>query len=536
MLPPKHPQESRRLDLLRSLHILDTPAEKAFDDLTFLASVLCHTPMALVTLIDENRQWFKSKVGLPPEVQETPLELSFCAHAMIKPEELLIVPDSLEDFRFRDNPAATSGLKVRFYAGAPLLLGNGMPIGTLCVADQKPRDFNPQERLALQALARQVVAQIELRMAVRTKATFLANMSHEIRTPMNAILGVSAMLQDTTLSDAQQQYLSTIRASGEGLLTIINDILEFSKNESGHLVFEEQDFDLHPLVDEAARIVRESRSTKKDVALHVSWSGDVPARVRGDAGRLRQVLLNLLGNAMKFTERGQVELRVRTESGQNHVRFDVEDTGIGIAPDALESLFKPFVQADASTHRRFGGTGLGLAISRQIVQALGGDIQVKSQLGKGSVFSFDAQFKPAQSAADTTAPAAAVTPIPPTLRILLAEDNRSNREIAQFFLKKIGCRADTAENGRVILEALAKNTYDVILMDCLMPEMDGYEATQAIRQNEKKTGAHIRIIAMTANALSEDRERCLAAGMDDYVSKPISLNSLRDALARQVSA
>lgn len=549
MLPPKCDNEKERLETLRRLNLLDTPAERAFDDLTFLASVLCHTPLALVTLIDEHRQWFKSKVGLPEEVKETPLELSFCAYAVIKPDELLLIPDSHLDTRLKDNPAVTAGLKVRSYAGAPLTVSDGIAIGTLCVADQIPRNFSKQELLALQALARQVVAQIELRqhmaqlqeankralVAVQTKSNFLANMSHEIRTPMNAILGVTAMLEDSQLTSQQKERLSTIRASGEGLLTIINDILDFSKNEAGKMVFEAKDFDLHSAIQETIRIVREAN--KKKVDLELSISNDVPRRARGDAGRLRQVLLNLIGNALKFTEKGFVRCKVSLETSTPTIglRFSIQDSGIGIAPEAVKGLFQPFVQADSSTHRRFGGTGLGLAISKQIVEAMGGQISVESKLGEGSTFSFTICLGPAESQAATSAQAAnPAQAIPSGLKILLAEDNRSNREIALFFLGKLGCKADVVGDGKEVLTALERQEYDIVLMDCLMPEMDGFEATRALREKEKPKGKRTTVIAMTANALSEDREKCLVAGMDDYLSKPISLSALHDALARHI--
>ena len=366
----------------------------------------------------------------------------------------------------------------------------------------------------------------------RAKAQFLAAMSHEIRTPMNGIIGMADLLAEAGLSRENRHYVETIRRSGEALLKIINDVLDFSKLAAGAPATHPVDFTLLDPVDEAVTLLG-PQARKKELFIDVETAAGLPERVLGDDGRLRQILINIIGNAVKFTETGGVTLRIDAsdEAGGHRLRFTVQDTGIGIAPDRLEHVFEEFAQADGATTRQFGGTGLGLSISRLLAREMGGDITVASTPGKGSVFTVTVLFAAVEdrdaspSATDHPRASDALT----GARILVAEDNKTNRLLVRKYLKGQPLELLFAENGREAVRMVRDTDPDIVLMDMAMPEMDGLAATRAIRQ---ANGTRPQIIALTANAFASDKAACLSAGMDGFLTKPLRKSELLRVLAR----
>ena len=550
--PPRlsHCRDPKRLAALRRYAVLDSPPEPAFDDLTRLIAHVCQTPMATVTFIDADRQWFKSEVGMG--ARQTPLDRSICAHAILQ-EDLLVVPDTLADERFRDSPFTRDKPPLRFYAGARLVSPDGQALGTLCVLDLVPRTLTPHQQDALRALSRQVMTQLELRRALaaqveaaaaleaarhaaeqanRMKDDFLATVSHELRTPLAAILLWANNLRgrpgDPKLLD---EGLAAILASAKAQRKLIEDLLDTSRIAAGKLDLDLRDLELAPLVRQAVEaVVPAAREKGVTLETEVRDGGGVAS---ADADRLRQVVWNLLTNAVDFTPAGgRVRVELWAEAGAAVLR--VRDTGRGIGADFLPHVFEPFRQeADAGTQGRCG-LGLGLAIARKLVEAHGGTIAADSPgRGRGATFTMRLPRKDALGAAAPVpvAPARAGRAPLAGVRVLLVEDDAATRTGLVTALQYAGADVAAVATAPAALEAFDRSRPDVLLSDIGLPGMDGYELMRRIRARERPTGAHTPAAAVTAYAGDVSHRLALAAGFDTHIPKPTDVDELIEVIA-----
>lgn len=521
---PLHPDEKERLKKLYEYEVLDTEAEQAFDDLTSLASEICGTPISLISLIDPDRQWFKSKIGL--DVDETERDIAFCSHAVLQ-DEIFEVEDARLDERFADNPLVTGFPDIRFYAGMPLKTPEGLPIGTLCVIDKKPNKLSDHQRKALAILSREVIGQLELRLktkrlerANQQKTEFLSNMSHEIRTPLNAIIGFSEILladKDNYLNNEKAvKYMESIDFSGKHLLSMVNAVLDLSKIEAGKMELDPAAINLVDTMDSLLQMLR-VKAEKQGITINHEYQSDSQYDTWLDVGKFSQIIINIVNNAIKFSPVNST-ITISVHIKNNELKIEIADQGIGISKSNLAKVFDKYHQvANSGTH----GTGLGLSITLGLVELMGGTISMESEEGVGTQVTIALPLQDIPNSPQQEEPSAE-SEIPPGLNILVVEDNKINQVLAKAMLENHGCKVDVADDGLSGVEKALNQTYDLILMDINLPDISGIEAAERIKQ--VRTEANI--IALTADIFVEDKNGLF----NQKLTKPITIAPLKAAL------
>ncbi len=538
--------ENSRLRSLRSYGILDADFEKQFEGFVKMAAAVCEVPIAYISLIDADNIILKAKLG----IAETSFKRSESFSELTLGENDIFEVENASKNKLLNKITLPSSLKnILFYAGTPIINKSGYTLGTLCIMDVQERKLSSNAKQVLKLLAEQVMVIFEARKreiqfevekkisrrmehklmlakvtsdeANRVQEIFFANMSHEIRTPLNGVIGMTNLLSNTSLSAEQRDYVNTIKESSANLLVIINDILDISKIKMGKIVFEDVNFNLDTLVKNSINPLQ-FIAKEKGVILKASIDNDIPPYLCFDTVRLNQILTNLLSNAIKFTHTGKIDLIINLQeqyATDNTLEFIVKDTGIGIPKDKLNSIFESFTQASDDTTRKYGGTGLGLSIVKQLIELQGGNIKVKSEMGLGTTFTFYLSIKTGinQNKGNTAIEEKLDLK---GIKILVAEDNLVNQKVIQLTLTKWNAGVTIVNDGNEAIEKLNRGLFDIVLMDLQMPILNGFEATKRIRLSTEKQYCAIPIIAMTASALSGEKEKCIANGMNDYVSKP----------------
>lgn len=526
--PLTHDEEAR-LQALYGYDILDTEAEKVFDDLTLLASDICQTPIALISLIDPDRQWFKSKVGLSAE--ETSRDIAFCAHA-IHERQVFEINDTHEDERFQDNPLVTSDPNIRFYAGAQLVTPEGHAIGTLCAISDKPKKLTSKQRNALEILSREVISQLELRKKVKQlavanqrKSEYLSNISHELRTPLNAIVSFSQIM----LSDLQnhrfpakfKQYLKHLDSSGKRLLNLVNAVLDLSKIEEGKMELMLQPVVIRPMFDSIVAMVGLA-AKERGIALKTDLGTELPTQLLVDEAKLGQVTINLLSNAIKFTPEGKsVSLQLHYSRGE--LLVIVRDEGIGISEQDQRLLFNKFQQVGKQKNEE--GTGLGLAITKGLVDLMAGNIKLSSQSGQGTLVKVSIPAESVEKPIESSAERLTFSGNAGT-SILVVEDNQINQEVAKAVFDSIGLCIEIASSGETAINAVQRQHFDMIFMDLHLPGMNGFAAADEIH----KLKPDIPIVALTADVFASSEQKNEMKAMQGFLTKPIEKSKLLEIL------
>ena len=550
--------EQDRIDALYDLNILDSEADAELDRITRLVSSHLKTPVAIVALIDKNRQWFKSCIGV--EHKETDRDIAFCAHTILH-DEIMVVLDATKDERFQQNPLVLGKEHIRFYAGAPLKSESGHNIGTLCVIDTKARaSFGEEEQAILNDYAHMVAAILNVKKQVieteektKAKTEFLSHISHELRTPLNAMIGIANILKKKpTLDPHSKSLVGTLSVSADSLLELVNSVLDISAIEARSFTLSEERFAFQKLMDEISSIMG-ARAAEKGLTFTIDANTLRDKYYEGDKVRLKQVLINLLSNAIKFTDQGLVTLttnyRMSDDGSSPVIEFQVIDTGFGIPEDKIGKIFERFEQAHDKSH--YEGTGLGLAITQEIVQKMGGHIRVESREGFGTKFFVTipdkSVIKPTKKEkAEISKTIYQVDKVETIVAkpytdhdndreymILVAEDYAANATLIEYILEDFGYNCEIVTNGQGVLDRLEEGGVDLVLMDINMPVLNGMETTIKIRQSENLK--HIPIIAMSAHVFEEEKQQCLAAGVDDYITKPLDNDVLFEKMKYHLS-
>jgi signal transduction histidine kinase/CheY-like chemotaxis protein len=534
-IAPPTPNEKARLKTLFDYDVLDTEAEKIFDDLTQLAAQTCNTPITLISLIDSNRQWFKSKVGL--DTEETSRDIAFCAHA-IHQKGIFEVEDTLLDKRFFDNPLVTSTPNIRFYAGTPLISPDGHAIGTLCVIDKKPNKLTQDQRQALEVLGRSVMSQMELRKKIKElklanehKTEFLSNMSHELRTPLNAIIGFSHLMlgeiKHHTLPAKFSEYIGHIDYSGRRLLSVVNSVIDLNKIEAGMMQVQIEVVCLREYIKDLEGMLAIT-ANEKDVEFSVYISDHLPTHLAIDQAKVSQIITNLVHNAIKFTDSGKwvkVELSLNNEK----LVITVADQGEGISSIDQTKLFSKFQQVGQAKSSE--GSGLGLSITRSLVEILGGTINVLSTLGSGSIFKV---MLPQLSDTDILQQNPIIESQKANFdlnsKILLVEDNEINQAVMLAIFESLDLPIKIVGTGEEAVEIVNSSHFDLIFMDIHLPGIDGRQASEQIKHVHPKTP----IVALSADAFNQYNFAKNDKVWDQYLCKPIEKEQLVQVLNRYI--
>ena len=534
--------EEERLKSLEELNILDTPEEEIYDEITELTASICKTPIALVSLVDNKRQWFKSHHGL--DARETPKEQAFCSHATLE-EGVFEIKDSRKDERFYDNPLVTGNPHVIFYAGIPLTSPGDKNLGTLCVIDQKPNQLTSFQKKALTILGKQVTAQFELRRRIshfeesvrdikqRNEETsnFMAHLSHEIRTPVDSIIGYIELLLESETEKEREKNLKKIDQSSNVLFELVNNTLDISKLESNLMKIEVGTIYFPKFLNEI-KCLFENSMNQKNLQFSIT-TNTLPPKTQLDSLKLKKILINLLSNAYKFKDKGSITLEITYNEKMKRLAFRVQNTGIGIKKNHLETIFSPFEQIREDPNAENKGTGLGLSISSKLVEILGGELICKSTVNKGTCFSFsiplDSSLLRERQQKDQSEPHCNTDQFK-ELKVLLIDDTKLSLDLNEIKIKKLGAKVTSKENSLVAIKKAQKERFDLIITDLNMPEKTGYQVFEEVKESGESQKAFFSILSGTA--LESEVKLSYDKGFHAYHKKPIRKKELSQLLAK----